>query len=465
MLFRMGAVGWIIVLVFIVMILGMIDNMFFNRGAVPTAAVAPGPTALPAVPSGGVTGPSALPASKSSVASAPAPTALPDPAADAARAELSKAAKLLAEAGESADQAVAQIAAWESDVEPLLGNADGQAIAANSDLARQMTFLLKKQRPFKADLTLVSERIKSLQEEIHQLAATDPPGRLKPDKASEVEELHRNSRQARSAWIDAVERARAIAREARRQQPQITAAAPSEPPSAAPTAPSPTSTTPTQPPALASTPQAQSAEPTAVPTTAAPPPASVTPPAPNPATALEPGPLPPKSSTLQDAVERISDQGKIDAVKEEIAKAAERERKENERREAELRLAEQRSIQKAKLVAEARSDAVLRVLQPFLERRSIQPRLAGSSLQWRQTVEQQPMSLSALDNVGALADSVQGLAMLARVGSHRELSSPRWEFSPSPRTWSSDTQDRLKQAQDLLRRLGPTLVEERLLSP
>ena len=173
----------------------------------------------------------------------------------------------------------------------------------------------------------------------------------------------------------------------------------------------------------------------------------------------------PQVRTLQDAVERISDQAKIDALNEQIAKEAKRKLEEELRKEQQRKLAEQLALQKAKLVEEARSEEVHRLLQPFLERRNLQPRLAGASLRWRQTLDEQPISFSALEGVGALAETVQGLAMLARVGSSREISSPRWEYNPSPRTWSPDTQARLKQAQELLRRLGPTLVEENLLSP
>ena len=460
-----GIVGWIILLVLVVMILGMIDNMFFNRGAGPAGAIAPpAPAALPAPPSG-AQGPTALPAPASGATSPSTPAALPDPAiAAAARAELSEAAKLLTEASESADQAVKQIAAWESDVEPLLGNAEGQAIAAHAESARQMAFLLQEERPSKADVTLFSERIKSLADETTQLIATDPPGRLGSDKANKVRELHRQSHEASLAWTDAVKRARAIAREARRQQSVSTASSsPAAAPAAPPLAASSTSTSQTQPFPTAQTTPSKSPDSTPAPPAAAPSAAAAQPIAAA-ATTTASEPAPPKVTTLQDTVERIRDQTTIDALNKKIAAETERQRKEDERRAEESRIAGARAIQKAKLVAEARSDEVLRVLQPFLERRSVQPRLAGSSLQWRQTVEQQPMSLSALDNVGALADSVQGLAMLARVGSHRDLSSPRWEFSPSPRTWSSDTQDRLKQAQDLLRRLGPTLVDEGLLS-
>jgi hypothetical protein len=173
----------------------------------------------------------------------------------------------------------------------------------------------------------------------------------------------------------------------------------------------------------------------------------------------------PKGNTLEAEIQRLKDQKNLEAIQEQIAKEAERKKAVELLKEQQRQKAEQLAAQKANLAAEARSEEVQRLLQPFLVRRNLQPRLAGASLRWRQTVDEQPMSFSALEGVGALAETVQGLAMLARVGSNREITSPRWEYNPSPRTWSTDTQDRLKQAQDLLRRLGPTLVEEGLLSP
>ena len=80
------------------------------------------------------------------------------------------------------------------------------------------------------------------------------------------------------------------------------------------------------------------------------------------------------------------------------------------------------------------------------------------------TFDKQPMSLTALRSMGALDETTRGLEILARIGSHRELDGPRWSYSPSPRTWTPDVHEQLKRAQDLLRRLGPTLKAEKMLS-
>jgi hypothetical protein len=80
------------------------------------------------------------------------------------------------------------------------------------------------------------------------------------------------------------------------------------------------------------------------------------------------------------------------------------------------------------------------------------------------TFDKKPISWTALKSMGALDESSRGLEVLARIGSHRALEGPRWSYNPSPRTWSADTQQQLKHAQDLLRRLGPTLVAEKMLS-
>ncbi len=481
MFFRMGAVGWIIVLVLIVIILSTIDNMFFHRG---TAQSVQSPQAIPALPSAPQT-PFGGSAPLGSGPQSNVPPAAAKSAADAAaaRAELAEASKLLTEAAASVDQALAQLTTWYTEVEPLRDNADGRAIADQADLARQMAYLLQQPRPPKSDVLQDGDRVKTLRSEVERLAALDPPEPLAPGKKSEVEQLHERSDEAQTVWTDAVERARAITREARRQQAVSPASSlPASPPATPRVATVPSTTTQATPPEATPTAASSSApSPTAV--TPATTPQPTTGPAPTPL-AAEPsagsppaaaalsqdaprtaGPSPAQRKTLQEKVIEIDDQSKLADLQLRIAKDAERKLIKDRELEARRLLEERLAADKAKLVEEARSAEVQRVLQPFLVRRSVQPRLAGSSLQMRHTFDEQPMSLSALEGVGALAETLNGLTILARIGSHRELSSPRWDFSSSPRTWSSDTQDRLKQAQDLLRRLGPTLVDEKLLAP
>ncbi len=480
MFFRMGAVGWIIVLVLIVIILSTIDNMFFHGG---TAQSVQSPQAIPALPSAPQT-PFGGSAPLGSGPQSNVPPAAAKSAADAAaaRAELAEASKLLTEAAASVDQALAQLTTWYTEVEPLRDNADGRAIADHADLARQMAYLLQQPRPPKSDVLQDGDRVKTLRSEVERLAALDPPEPLAPGKKSEVEQLHERSDEAQTVWTDAVERARAITREARRQQAVSPASSlPASPPAtpmvatvastttqATPPEATPSAASSSVPPPTAVTP-ATTPQPTTgpAPTPLAAEPSAGTPPA---AGALSQDALPTAASpvqgkTLQEKVIEIDDQNKLADLQRKIAKDAERKLIKDREIEARRQLEERLAAEKAKLVEEARSADVQRVLQPFFVRRSVQPRLAGSSLQMRHTLDDQPMSLSALEGVGALAETLNGLSVLARVGSHRELSSPRWDFSSSSRTWSPDTQDRLKQAQDLLRRLGPTLVEEKLLSP
>ena len=105
-------------------------------------------------------------------------------------------------------------------------------------------------------------------------------------------------------------------------------------------------------------------------------------------------------------------------------------------------------------------------MAPFLHSRGVQPRkVGGGSVQFRSTFEESPMSLSALKGMGALEPSTEGLKWLARVGGHRKLSGPRWGVNSQPNNWSEDDKRLLKEAQQLLRELGPILVKDGKLSP
>ncbi len=137
-------------------------------------------------------------------------------------------------------------------------------------------------------------------------------------------------------------------------------------------------------------------------------------------------------------------------------------------REREAKLAEERrkkEEQAAQLLAEATSPEVKALLAPFLEPRTIQPQLAGTfSIKWVRTFEKQPMSLGKLMEIGALDDSVLGLKKLALVVGNRKLPEPRWSIASQPNNWSPEDEDRLKQAQQMLRDYGPILVQAGLLS-
>ncbi len=483
-----GPVGIIFILFMLCVLLGTVQNIL-SPGSIPPPGPFPQAGSLPQTGTAASAGPGSRPnavapgAGGTSAPSALAP-AQPDPLA-VIRTELQQTSEDLQHAADQTDEALNHIAAWHTDVEPLRDNADGRLIAAHPSLAQQMAFLLSEKRPSLQDLLTAAGRIRSLRQDTDHQAAQVTPARLAPGIQLEIDTLCQTAKSASEQWTNAVEAANAIVREARRQSPPPTPAVAATPPAAS------TGTTPTTTPATSSVVSpvgATSPPPQPAPTVAATPnpgitqvPASVTDPtqtsvtptappvSPNQAAPPTPDPPPDPAAVsgepLEAAVKRIRDQARLEALNRRIAEEAEREVENEAKRKAAEAASEQQAEAKAKLVAEARSTEVQRILQPFLTRRTLQPRLAGSSVQFRTTLEEQPISFSALENVGALAESVNGLLTLARIGSHRELSQPRWNYSSSPRTWSDDTRQQLRRAQDLLRRLGPSLVEEGLLSP
>ena len=121
--------------------------------------------------------------------------------------------------------------------------------------------------------------------------------------------------------------------------------------------------------------------------------------------------------------------------------------------------------QEAELLAKATSPEVKMLLAPFLEARTIQPSLAGTfSIKWVRTYDKKPMSLGKLMEIGALDDSVEGLKKLALIGGNRKLPEPKWSVYTQPNNWSPEDEERLKQAQQMLRDYGPTLVKAKWLS-
>lgn len=137
---------------------------------------------------------------------------------------------------------------------------------------------------------------------------------------------------------------------------------------------------------------------------------------------------------------------------------------EREARDRALELA--RDEERQALVAEATKPEVVALLSPFLAHRYLQPReMAGTTLRFKKTVRKQPISLSALHGINALADSETGLMRLATLGGHWQFSEPKWSVKSQARYWSDDDREMLRSAQELLRIHGPVLVEQGLLSP
>jgi hypothetical protein len=137
---------------------------------------------------------------------------------------------------------------------------------------------------------------------------------------------------------------------------------------------------------------------------------------------------------------------------------------EREARDRALELS--RAEERQALVAEATKPEVIALLSPFLAHRYLQPlEMAGTTLRFKKTVRKQPISLSALHGINALADSETGLMRLATLGGHWQLSEPKWSVKSQSRYWSDDDREMLRNAQELLRIHGSVLVEQGLLSP
>jgi hypothetical protein len=136
-------------------------------------------------------------------------------------------------------------------------------------------------------------------------------------------------------------------------------------------------------------------------------------------------------------------------------------------REAAAKILERARAEEAQaLVAEATRPEVTALLAPFLTHRYVQPReMAGTTLRFKKTVDEGPISFTALNGINALADSEAGLVRLATLGGHWQLSEPRWSVKSQAKYWSDEDREMLKKAQDMLRIYGPTLLQQGLLAP
>lgn len=173
---------------------------------------------------------------------------------------------------------------------------------------------------------------------------------------------------------------------------------------------------------------------------------------------------PATSPTLGAQVSAAHDEATIAELDREIAADQKRADDERRRRETAFQDELQRQDEREARMAEATSPQVKAILAPFLEPRNLQPRLAGASVQFRRTVEKQPMSLAALIAMNALGDSPDCLKRLAKIGGHRQLSEPRWSVNTPTGVWNDSDREMLQEAQRMLREYGPLLVEAGLLS-
>ncbi|TWU34883.1 hypothetical protein [Novipirellula artificiosorum] len=119
---------------------------------------------------------------------------------------------------------------------------------------------------------------------------------------------------------------------------------------------------------------------------------------------------------------------------------------------------------KLPIIVQSLSPEVLSVLAPFTESRFVQPKMSGASVKFVRTLVNQPMSLTAIRNAGALDPDIGGLQALAKIGSDRDLPEPRWSLRPYPHYWSDADQELLSNAQRYLLKYGDILVEKGVLS-
>jgi hypothetical protein len=163
---------------------------------------------------------------------------------------------------------------------------------------------------------------------------------------------------------------------------------------------------------------------------------------------------------------RAIEQANIDKLLAEKRAEAERIRTEAFVKEAKEKAAAEAARAKAekeRLVAKAMDPAIKQKLAPILAKTIFQPVLVDGKVKNDHVGGNlERISFTRLKSVGALEPTREGLAALAAVGCYVNRH-PHWLFSPIPAEWSAGTRANLEEVQALLRELGPTLVEERLL--
>jgi hypothetical protein len=413
--------GWLMFVVVIIIFLIGLQVVQRAKQGLGLASPAPvvQPTTTPQVGSAPAQGPAGVPLTAPSTANANSPSAPVVPAGPTPaeiRATLQEARDRLVESGVHVDAALKSISDWKAEIPPLLKTEAGDNIAAREDLVTRLTTIVNAKRTSEEDLRDAAKRIGTFRSQLGKRTTSSTPTPLTPQEHDDIEELYALVSIADEEWSEALNDARAV---------KVLGDA---------------------------------------------------------------GVTPNKELTLEQKVE-------VEAAKQQLAESEERDRREEERKaqEAEYqreqkRIAAEREREKERLAAErkekaeaaaekerleeeallarARSAEVQSTLAIFLHKRDVQPQKAGpGSVNFRSTFDAAPMSLSALKGIGALEPSTEGLKWLARVGGSRKLSSPRWGVASQPGNWSEDDKKLLKEAQEILRELGPILVKDGKLSP
>ncbi len=127
---------------------------------------------------------------------------------------------------------------------------------------------------------------------------------------------------------------------------------------------------------------------------------------------------------------------------------------------------EKAKLEKERLLKKAKTNEVKQALAPFLTPGYHQPfRYGAGGLGMERAVKKEPISLSKLQAIGGLEQTITGLQELAGVACHRSDDlRPRWGCGGYAPWWSANQQEMIQKAQDLLIELGPVLIEEGLLA-
>lgn len=346
----------------------------------------------------------------------PAPAVPAGPTPAEIRSQLQVARDRLVEANVRADNALDSIGKWNSEIPPLLKTTAGDNIAAHEDLVESLTKIVSAKRTTESELKAKAKRIAAFRSDLGKRATSSTPTPLTTSEQEEIDDLEETVTAADIEWTRALNNARAV---------KLLADSRVEPDKQR---------------SLEDEIKLKAAE--------------------DRLAELE-------QQLKQEKARRVEE---AEAKREQEKLAAEREREKQrlaeKRKEEADAAAEKKRLEEEALIARARSAEVKATLAPFLKKRGVQPRKAGpGSIGFRATFDEAPMSLSALKGIGALEQSTEGLKWLARVAGSRKLPTPRWGVASQPGNWSEDDKELLKEAQQLLRELGPTLVKEKLLSP
>ena len=410
-----GAVMFVCAAIVFLVILQLVTScrQDFGLAQKPSVQQTPPPAAATASPAGQAT--AQTPGAPATTTTA-APVVPAGPSPSDIRSQLQEARDQLVESGMHLDDALQAISDWNAEIPPLLKTTAGDNIAAHEDLVESLTKIVNKERTPELTLKDKSQRIAKFRSDLGKRATSSTPTPLTTKEEEEIAELQAIARSADDEWTKALSNARAV---------KILADA---------------RVAPNQQRSLEDEIKLKAAE--------------------DRLAELEEQLRQEKARKVQEAEDK-REQEKLAAERER-----ERQRLVEKRKEEAEAAAEKKRLEEEALLARARSAEVKAALAPFLHKRGVQPRKAGpGSIGFTATFDEAPMSLSALKGIGALEPSTEGLKWLARVAGSRKLSAPRWGVASQPGNWSEDDKKLLKEAQQLLRELGSTLVKEELLSP